>query len=87
MSLYTTAFFGMAPLGSLVAGGLASRIGTPATILAFGLVCLAGSGVFTLLLPGVRRAARPIYVEAGLLPETMPAIRAAPAEMNSFPKA
>jgi MFS family permease len=87
MSLYTMAFFGMAPLGSLMAGSLASRIGTPATILAFGLVSVAGSLVFALLLPGLRRVTRPIYVQAGLLPDAVPAIQPTASGIQSFPKA
>jgi MFS family permease len=82
MSFYTMAFFGTGPLGSLLAGGLASRIGTPGTILACGLVCLAGSLVFAGLLPGLRRNIRPIYVQAGILPEIIPAIDPTAASPN-----
>ena len=38
MSFYTMAFFGMGPLGSLLAGCLASTLGTAATFLIFGMV-------------------------------------------------
>ena len=37
MALYSTAFLGTAPLGSLLAGALASRIGTTWTIAACGV--------------------------------------------------
>ena len=43
MSFYTMAFMGMAPFGSLLAGGLAHRIGTPNTLLLGGLACVAGA--------------------------------------------
>jgi MFS family permease len=43
MSLYTMALVGLAPLGSLVLGGLAGRIGARNTLLAGGVACLAGS--------------------------------------------
>ena len=69
MSFYTMAFFGMGPLGSLLAGCLASTLGTAATFLIFGLVSLAGSLVFAALLPELRQAVRPIYLRAGILPE------------------
>jgi len=67
MSFYTMAFFGMGPLGSLLAGALAGAIGILATFLTFGTICLSAAMVFAALLPELRRAIRPIYVRAGLL--------------------
>jgi MFS family permease len=55
MSYYTMAFFGAAPLGSLFAGLLASRIGAPDTVILTGCFCLAGALWFTLHLPGLDR--------------------------------
>jgi hypothetical protein len=69
MSFYTMAFFGMGPLGSLLAGCLASTLGAAVTFLIFGMVSLAGSLVFAALLPELRRAVRPIYIRVGILPE------------------
>jgi MFS family permease len=69
MSFYAMAFFGTAPLGSLFAGSLASRIGAPDTILAGGVACLVGAAVFHRHLPALRRAARPVYERLGILPE------------------
>lgn len=43
MSFYTMAFMGMAPFGSLLAGGLAHRIGAPHTLLLGGFVCVVGA--------------------------------------------
>jgi MFS family permease len=57
MSFYTMAFFGMAPLGSLLSGWLAASLGAPTTLLAGGLVCIAGAAAFARVLP-VLRAAR-----------------------------
>lgn len=54
MSLYTMAFMGMAPFGSLMAGSLASRIGTPETVLFGGVVCMLGGTVFALRLSYLR---------------------------------
>lgn len=51
MSLYVMAFRGMAPFGSLLAGGLASKIGAPNTILVGGLSCILGSLLFAMNLP------------------------------------
>ena len=69
MSFYTMAFFGMGPLGSLLAGCLASTLGTAVTFLIFGMVSLTGSLVFAALLPELRRAVRPIYMRVGILPD------------------
>jgi MFS family permease len=68
MGFYTLAFVGTAPLGSLLSGFLADRIGTTATILLCGLSCIGGSLVFACLLPSLRKAVRPIYIRAGILP-------------------
>jgi MFS family permease len=69
MAFYTMAFMGTAPFGSLMAGGLASRIGAPRTILFGGLACIAGGVAFSRHLPRLRALVRPIYVERGILPE------------------
>ena len=68
MSYYTMAFVGMAPFGSLLAGGLAHWIGAPRTVMVTGSMCIAGAAWFTVELPKVRRVMRPIYVEMGLIP-------------------
>ncbi len=46
MSFYTMAFMGMAPLGSLLAGGLADSIGAPSTLAIGGVSCVLGAFVF-----------------------------------------
>jgi MFS family permease len=43
MSLFNMAFLGMAPFGSIIAGGVANGIGVPATLLLCSVVYLAGS--------------------------------------------
>jgi MFS family permease len=68
MSYYTTAFFGAAPFGSLLAGTLAHRIGAPYTVMLSGTFCIAGSLWFTFELPKIGAIMRPIYQEMGLLP-------------------
>jgi MFS family permease len=68
MSFYTMAFLGTAPLGSLLAGVLADRIGAPTTILLGGFACLAAAGWFAGRLPSIRSVLRPIYIQKGILP-------------------
>src|SRR5262249_9047535 len=67
MSIYTTAFMGIAPFGSLLAGDLADRIGASATVLICGAGCLVGTLVFAGKLPSLRKLVRPIYVQKGVL--------------------
>jgi MFS family permease len=43
MSIYATALIGMAPLGNLFAGSLASWIGAPNTLIVSGIACIIGS--------------------------------------------
>ena len=68
MSYYTMAFFGAAPVGSLLAGVLAHHIGAPNTVIITGACCLAGALWFALKLPGLDALIHPIYQERGLLP-------------------
>ncbi|HET9743001.1 MAG TPA: MFS transporter [Terriglobales bacterium] len=71
MSYYAMAFTGMAPFGSLMAGGVASRIGAPDTLLMTGACCIAGAIWFGTRLPAIRQLVRPIYQELGILPEVV----------------
>jgi MFS family permease len=68
MSFYTMAFLGTAPLGSLIAGVAADRIGAPMTIFFGGLACVAAGMWFAVKLPAIRALLRPIYVQKGILP-------------------
>lgn len=69
MSLLAMSLFGSVPLGSLIAGALASRIGAENTILLGGMICIVAAGLFLRALPEVRRALRPIYERLGILPK------------------
>lgn len=72
MSLYTMAFMGTAPFGSLLAGALADLIGSPNTILAGGIACVLGAIIFARKLPELRKMIRPIYIKMGVIaPETL----------------
>ncbi len=69
MSIYTTAIIGMAPIGNLFAGALASLIGAPNTLILSGSACIIGSLLFALKLPHIRKKVRPIYVKMGIISE------------------
>jgi MFS family permease len=69
MSFYAMSFGGMMPLGSLLAGAMASRIGAPWTVFIGGAACVIGGAVFALNLPKFRKMVHPIYVRMGILPE------------------
>ncbi|HEX7533723.1 MAG TPA: MFS transporter [Syntrophales bacterium] len=69
MSIYTTAIIGLAPIGNLFAGLLASWIGAPTTLILSGLACIIGSLLFALKLPQIRKKVRPIYVKMGIISE------------------
>jgi len=68
MSLYALAFLGTTPVGSLLAGTLAGRIGAPWTVAIGGGLCLAGAALFARALPSLRAQVRPIYVRLGIIP-------------------
>ena len=68
MSLYTLAFFGAAPIGALIVGGVASLIGTHVAIGLGGGACCVAAIVFRAGLPQLRAVSRPLYVAKGLLP-------------------
>jgi MFS family permease len=62
MSVYSMMFMGMAPVGSLLAGAAADRIGAPWTVASGGLVCALAAGVFAIRLPAIRVHARRLIV-------------------------
>jgi predicted MFS family arabinose efflux permease len=69
-SILAMSLFGTVPIGSLIAGALATRIGAENTILAGGVICTLSVGLFIRALPEMRRVMRPIYERMGILPET-----------------
>jgi len=69
MSFYTIALLGSAPIGSLLGGSLAARIGVEATFAAAGAACVLTALWFWRQLPAIRQAARPRYVELGIIIE------------------
>src|SRR3982075_2185059 len=78
MAFYTMAFLGTAPIGSLLAGVAADRVGPTNTIRLGGGACVAAALWFAFRLPVLRVLVRPIYLERGII---------AAAEMEANTKA
>jgi MFS family permease len=85
MSFYTMSFMGMAPLGSLLAGYLASRIGAPHTLMIGGLACALAALVFALRIEELQRMLHPVYRRMGIIPEVASGIQAA-VELTAPPE-
>ena len=77
MSLYTMAFMGMAPFGSLLAGSAANWLGAPHTLQISGILCLLTAAVFWKKLPLLREMVLPIYAQKGIIPEVAAGIGSA----------
>ncbi len=77
MSIFTMAFIGMAPFGSLIAGTLADTIGARNTILISGISCLAGGALYAANLAKIREHVRPIYVRMGIVNEVAAGVETA----------
>jgi MFS family permease len=79
MAVYSIMFMGMAPLGALIAGSAAERLGAPNTVAVGGLVCVAASVVFTSRLPALRGEARRLIVAQSMAGGDPPAEMTGPA--------
>ena len=77
MSLYTMAYIGVAPLGSLIAGAIAELSGPAASIAAGGGVCMLGAVLFGRRIPRFREMVTPRYRQLGIIPEVASGIQAA----------
>jgi MFS family permease len=69
MSLFTVAFLGVSPLGSLAAGALADAIGVEHTLFIAGACCVAGAGMLWRQMPRLRATIRPFYIRLGIIQE------------------
>jgi MFS family permease len=67
MSIYTMAFIGLAPFGSLLSGAIAAKIGTNETVLFSGLLTMVLAAAFASKLRAIREEVRPLYIERGIL--------------------
>ena len=61
MGLFSMAFLGMFPLGSLAGGALAEIIGAPATLAIGGAICTLAALLLWRRMPALRAELRPIY--------------------------
>ncbi|MGH9437458.1 MAG: MFS transporter [Terriglobia bacterium] len=66
MSFYSMMLTGMAPFGSLIAGGVANRIGAPTTVTLGGITCMGGALIFGFKWPRLRGEARQLVVAQGM---------------------
>ena len=66
MSLYTAAFLGMSPFGSLIAGAMADRIGIAATLTAGGVCCALAAAYTYSRRREMHAYMRPIYDRLGI---------------------
>ena len=70
LSLYTAAFLGMAPLGSMLGGLLTDAIGISATLTLGGASCAAAAMYLNRQRPRIRAELRPIYERLGVVPKS-----------------
>lgn len=67
MGIFSVAFLGMYPLGSLAGGALASVIGAPATLAIGGGICTAAALLLWRRMPALRTHLRPIYQRLNII--------------------
>ncbi|MFP5247201.1 MAG: MFS transporter [Thermoanaerobaculia bacterium] len=67
MAFYSVAVLGTMPIGSLVAGMVAERIGAPRTIVIGAIACILAAVWFAIRRPKLIEHVRPIYIERGIL--------------------
>lgn len=82
MSMYSMAFIGLSPLGSLAAGAVAAGAGAPAAFVVGGSVCCLAALVFAQRLPALRAQVRPIYARLGIPPEVARGIQVATHQLT-----
>ena len=66
MSFYSMALMGISPIGNLIAGTMASKIGIPVTLIISGIITILAGFWFLYNRNTLRNQLRPIYVEKGL---------------------
>jgi MFS family permease len=85
VSMYTMAYIGMAPFGSLLAGGFAQQVTAPVTIALGGVSVMVAAVLFAREIPVFRELVRPIYRQLGIIPEVATGIQAA-TQLSSRPE-
>jgi len=68
MSLYTIAFMGFTPFGSLLMGWISDYAGPQNAVMAGGICCLAASLFFVFRIKTIRAHIRPMYIRLGIIP-------------------
>jgi MFS family permease len=71
MSYYMMAVLGLAPIGSLLGGDLAERIGRENVLRIMGGLCVAATIVFLPQATQLRNLVRPIYARLRILPDSL----------------
>jgi MFS family permease len=66
MAVYSMMFMGMAPIGALLGGASADRLGAPMTVAIGGLASVAGAWWFGVQLPKIRVEARQLIIAQGM---------------------
>ena len=79
MSLYAMMFLGMSPLGSLLSGAVADRIGAPITVAIGGLASCLGGLAFARKWPSMRGPARDLIAAQGMMAPTPQPEESAPS--------
>ncbi|HAR95152.1 MAG TPA: MFS transporter, partial [Deltaproteobacteria bacterium] len=69
VGFYVLALAGTMPLGSLLAGIVAHRIGAPITLMLGGATCILAASFFYFKLPVIREQVQPVYRQLGLVEE------------------
>ena len=69
MGYMAMAFTGMAPVGSIILGAFEEFVGLQVIILLSGICCFLASLIFEFYRPVVRKYARPIYIDKGIIKE------------------
>jgi MFS family permease len=66
MAVYSMMFLGMAPIGALLSGTLADRVGAPWTVAIGGIGAIIAAAIFARNLPKIRVQARELIIAQGL---------------------
>ena len=84
MAIYSMMFMGMAPVGALLSGVLAERLGAASTVALGGAFCIAGGLILLWRLPGIRADARRLILdqESLALPQSPAGAEPAPARLS-----
>jgi MFS family permease len=67
MSFYSMALMGTSPIGNLIAGSIASKIGIPTSLIISGVVTILAGAWFISNRKNFRHQVKPIYIEKGLV--------------------